>query len=325
MTTPAPTPTPSPTPAPTAAPNGSSRIYLGYYINGVPWDSTKLSTFESLVGKRASIIHWGQAWGAQYPNFSATLAQRVRDHGSIPMINWGSWDYTQGVNQPTYKLSNIIRGDFDAYITKWAQDAKAWGKPLFLRFDHEMNGNWYPWSEQTNGNAPGEYAAMWRHVHDIFTNVGARNVYWVFSPNVIDTYPLTDLYPGDNYVDWVAMDGYNWGGASWKTFTQVFQKTYNTFVQLFPSKPIMIAETGSSENGGSKPNWLTDMLTFQLRAGRWPQIKALVYFDWNDNDAALSWPIESSTGATDAWRTGIADPYFAANDFASITQISSSP
>ena len=31
-----------------------------------------------------------------------------------------------------------------------------------------MNGWWWPWSEQLNGNNPGEFVAAWRHVHDIF-------------------------------------------------------------------------------------------------------------------------------------------------------------
>ena len=47
-----------------------------------------------------------------------------------------------------------------------------------------MNGNWFAWMEGVNGNQPGEYVAAWRHVHDIFTAVGATNVSWVWCPNV---------------------------------------------------------------------------------------------------------------------------------------------
>ena len=75
-----------------------------------------------------------------------------------------------------------------------------------------MNGWWRPWSEQANGNHPGEFVAAWRHVVDIFRAQGATNVTWVWCPNIVGPKSqLTGLYPGDNYTDWVCMDGYNWG------------------------------------------------------------------------------------------------------------------
>ena len=87
---------------------------------------------------------------------------------------------------------------------QWATAAKAWGHPFFLRFDHEMNGNWqFPWAELLNGNKPGDYVKAWRHVHDMFTSLGATNVSWVWCPNVSggSTRPMAQLYPGDAYVD----------------------------------------------------------------------------------------------------------------------------
>ena len=69
----------------------------------------------------------------------------------------------------------MISGKYDSYIPQnVAEDARDWGHPFFLRFDWEMNGNWFPWSEGVNGNQSGEFVAAWRHVHDIFTSVGAQ-------------------------------------------------------------------------------------------------------------------------------------------------------
>ena len=87
--------------------------------------------------------------------------------------------------QPAYRLSRIIDGDYDQYIKSWAEGIKALGFPIAIRFAHEMNGTWYPWCERTNGNRPGQYVRAWRHVHDIFSEVGATNVTWVWSPNII--------------------------------------------------------------------------------------------------------------------------------------------
>ena len=129
------------------------------------------------------------------------------------MVDWRSWDYTVTpiYNQPRFSLSAIINGAHDAYIKSWATAAKKWGHPFFLRFDPEMNGDWYPYSEVRNGNSKGEYIQAWRHVHDIFTQLGVTNVTWVWSPNIDEPglTPIPELYPGDGYVNWIAMDGYN--------------------------------------------------------------------------------------------------------------------
>ena len=97
------------------------------------------------------------------------------------------------------------------YLRQYASEAKAWGHPFFLRFASEMNGSWVSWSERHSGNSAGQFVQAWRHVHDIFTSVGATNVTWVWCPNTENAYttPLEDLYPGNAYVDWAGIDGYN--------------------------------------------------------------------------------------------------------------------
>ena len=75
-----------------------------------------------------------------------------------------------------------------------------------------MNGRWYPWGVGNRGTTAAEYVAMWRHVHNVFASVGASNVTWVWCPNVnaSDTFKrLSALYPGNAYVGWTCIDGYN--------------------------------------------------------------------------------------------------------------------
>src|SRR6202043_2290562 len=108
----------------------------------------------------------------------------VRSRGSIPMINWNSWNLSASMDDPNYALARIANGAYDSYIRTWAQAARDWGHPFFLRFDHEMNGSWYTWSEQRSGNHPGDYVRAWRHVVDLFRSVGAGNATWVWCPNI---------------------------------------------------------------------------------------------------------------------------------------------
>lgn len=309
-------------------------VYWGAFIGGWPEDTRAIDDFEYVATKRTSIIQWGQPWfrrGA-YQSFQTSYYQVVRDRGGIPLVDWGGWDTCCGAEQPEFALKTILQGSHDAYLIKWARAAKAWGHPFFLRMNPEMNGWWSPWSEQVNGNAPGEYVAAWRHIVDLFRAEGANNVTWVWCPNIEGQYstPLSGLYPGDDYVNWTCMDGYNWGtdrNNQWQTFDQVFggsaynggQNTYADLVALAPSKPIMVGETAASENGGDKPAWITRALTSDLLT-TFPQVRALLWFNWNANDPELSWDIASSPDSLAAFQSAIALPQYAANNYGTLDQ-----
>jgi beta-mannanase len=101
-------------------------------------------------------------------------------------------------------LRSIADGLYDSSLKTWAQQVAAWGHPLFLRWDWEMNGNWQPYSPGVNGNTASDFVNAWRHFHDLTAQAGASNVTWVWCPNVdpgnIYT-PYAQVYPGDAYVD----------------------------------------------------------------------------------------------------------------------------
>lgn len=309
-----------------------------YGFADAPFDTRTIDTFASHSGKSPSIVHWGQPWywGSRggYQPFQRTEVEKVRLRGSIPMITWTSTDHDLGgsVNQGNFQLGDIIGGRHDAYLRQWADSAKAWGYPLFVRFDNEMNGNWFAWSEKKNGNSSGQFVQMWRHVVDIFRQEGATNVTWVWAPNrTWDTAPLSlsSVYPGSSYVDWVGMSGYNWGtnpakpGNTWQDFDEVFKETYDDLRSLASGKPMMIGETASTEWGGSKAAWIKDALTTQLPSF-YPQIKALVWFNWDvaATSGDMDWPIESSSSAQAAFRAAIGSGYYAANTFSSLPKLS---
>ncbi len=301
---------------PTATPQPKPQIYLGANVKGLdPPNLPGLTAFESQANKNIAIVMWFQAWGstAGKQNFDPNLMSAVRNHGSIPMLTWEPWNPGNGPNQPQYSLANIIQGHFDSYITQFAQAAKAWGHPFFLRFAHEMNGNWYPWGV-ANGNKPHQYVQAWRHVHDIFTQVGATNVTWVWAVSAggnINTYP--SFYPGDSYVDWIAMDGYNHGGKKWQTFSQVFGKTYQKLLTI-ASKPVMIAETATSSKGGSETEWISDAFSTQL-PNTFTQVKAIIWFDENKEQ---NWTINSTAATQQAFATAVHPPIYATNQYGNL-------
>jgi beta-mannanase len=221
------------------------------------------------------------------------------------LLTWEPWDPAQGTNQPAYRLATITSGAHDAYIAHWAQQIKTWGRPLFLRFAHEMNGSWYPWSEQRNGNGPGDFVRAWNHVQAVFAANGVTNATWVWSPNV--SYPgateMQELYPGDAAVGAVGIDGYNSGtapgGTGWVSFSDLFGPTL-AHVRSFSHRPLLISEIASTESGGNKAAWITDMFS---RLAAQPDVRLFVWFNSNKE---TDWRIESSPGATQAFAAGVA-------------------
>ena len=237
--------------------------------------------------------------------FDAALVRRIAASGAVPMITWEPWRPEDGVAQPEFALRRIAAGAYDPYAREWARAARAYGLPLLLRFAPEMNGNWTPWSAGVNGNTAADYVRAWRHVHDLFRRAGAGNVSWVWSANVVfrGSTPLARLFPGDAYVDWIGIDGYNWGttrpGHAWTRFAQLFAPTLRQ-VRRLADKPLMLSEVACSERGGDKAAWLAD---FFRALARNRDVLAFVWFDFHKE---TDWRIASSAAARSAFARGVA-------------------
>ncbi|HEX6782264.1 MAG TPA: Ig-like domain-containing protein [Solirubrobacterales bacterium] len=330
---PGPTPEPEPTPEPAPTPTTGGPILWGATIgshltgNQAPWDMGAVTKFEENARKKASMVQFFQPFancnpGCSFYKFPTNPMESIRQHGSIPVLSWSSQSIPSTKVEPDFQLSDVISGRYDTYIREFATQAKAWNHPYFLRFNWEMNGSWFPWHEGVNGNLPGESAKAWRHVHDIFTAVGSDNATWVWCPNVEYTgsTSLASLYPGDAYVDWTCLDGYNWGTNpakpdKWKSFDAVYKPTYQKIVEtIAPSKPMMIGEVASTEYGGSKAAWIKDMLAKVPTA--YPKIRALLWFDKFDSN--MDWPVETSSSATAAFAEGLQSPAYLGNTFAGL-------
>ncbi len=295
--------------------------WIGPQLTGAeaPWDFTAVSRFEKDSGRGVSLVSFASPFAncsqqpcAQYP-FPAHLFSIIRKHGAIPFFSWASASLPVTPIEPGYQLQRIVAGRYDRYITAWARAARRWGHPFFLRFDWEMNSASFPWAANTNGNLAPVFVAAWRHVHRLFTRMRAHNVTWVWCPNASAAEApssLSALYPGDGFVDWTCLDGYN-TGAPWRSFSEVFQADYAYITgQLAPSKPMVIAETASTEVGGSKSSWITDMFS---SLAHFPAVHGLIWFD---RSTGGDWPLETSASAQEAFRQGITTGPFISNQLA---------
>ncbi len=291
---------------------GRSPIALGAYIAGTPDDPTQIDCFAEEIGHHPAIVMWYEQWGGgDLGQLRLGELEEVISRGATPMITWEPWDPAAGLDQPAYRLENIAGGDFDAYIDSWATALVGLDQPVYLRFGHEMNGDWYPWCAGRNGNTAADSIAAWRHLHGRFSAAGATNVRWVWSPNIefAGSTPLDQLYPGDDYVDWVGLDGYNWGtsqdGKVWESFENLFLPSYQRLITL-TAKPMMIAEMAATELGGDKAAWIQDAFLTQLPV-TFPRVRALVWFNEHKE---TDWRVSSSATALAALRAAANDAYF---------------
>ena len=204
----------------------SNLLALGFAV----WDSagSQFHNYLSAAGKLPNFVEWYTAWpnseagaGPDAPLFSSSQEQSVLQNHLVPLVSWGSDDIP---------LTAIVNGSEDATTLLPAVAlAKSYPGTLYIRLDWEMNGPWAPYSplnpDQPTSETPATFVAMWQHVVQYFRAAGVSNVRWVWSPNVDGgTGTMASYYPGDSYVDDVALDGYNYAHyqGSWVTPQQVF-------------------------------------------------------------------------------------------------------
>lgn len=303
---------------------------IGSQLTGeaAPWDMRAVYRFQHRTRKPLSLISFSapfadcRSGSCSFYSFPTTPLNNVRGYGAVPMFNWSSEGGAGRATERAFRLARVVDGTYDTYIRGFAEAARRWGHPFMLRFNWEMNGFWFPWSEGVNGNRRGEYVAAWRHVHNIFSAAGATNVSWVWCPNVDFTRKLTQLrglYPGDDYVDWTCLDGFNWGdtpnSAGWMTFKQIYASTYRRVVRIAPSKPMLIGEIASDDRGGSKPAWIRNML--RVVPSHFRKIRGLVWYD--ELDQGMHWPIDRSPRSIRAFANQIQRPIYKANHFGSLS------
>ncbi len=274
----------------------------------------EVANFSAAAGISPDVVMVSRGWANATPDLA--VIERLTAAGHLPVLAWEPWNFEvessfdrRRGEQPDFALSTILAGDHDELINGWAEELAEWGRPVGIRFAHEMNGYWYPWSESVNGNVAGQYVAAWRYVYDAFEAAGADNVIWIWSPNPTQPtlIPLAGLYPGDDYVDWIGIVGYLGNGVDPATYVPTFDQLFGPTIEEireFSDRPLVITEIGATEDGAKKSEWITHVLEV---VGRREDIIGFIWFEINKE---TDWRIVSSVEASEAFRTGLANGNF---------------
>ena len=266
------------------------RPMFGAFTYGGVWQGMDpVHKLEDLLGRKLDVVHWYMSWATPY---DVALVKSAIAGGRLPLITWQPHGQT---------VSDIAAGTYDGILRSFADGVRVTPGLVYVRPFPEMNGDWEPWNGQ-----PATFVKAWRHMVDVFRAEGADNVRWVWSPNVTDqprtpANAMEQYYPGNAYVDVLALDGYNWGTSqswsTWRSFGDIFARPYARITALGP-QPVWIAEVASTGKGGDKAAWVAGMLDTK----QFPRIRALIWFNHNND---MDWRLDNSLAVVQAARANL--------------------
>jgi mannan endo-1,4-beta-mannosidase len=213
--------------------------YLGVYVDGAPDSSNGVTAFTNATGARPDMLMYYSGWFEPFKAGFATMAAR---RGAVPLVQ---------IDPTNVSIAEIARGRYDGYLSDYAEAVRAYHYPVILSFGPEMNGSWYGWGY--THTSPAVFVAAWRHIVTVFRALGAHNVTWLWTVNIVNNSqsgripPPGPWWPGSAYVNWVGIDGY-YLQPSWQ-FAPLFGPTISA-VRTFTHDPILVAETGATAAAG---------------------------------------------------------------------------
>ncbi|HAE39150.1 MAG TPA: endoglucanase [Candidatus Riflebacteria bacterium] len=274
--------------------------YFGAHLEGFPIDSARLQNEFAGWANKPDFIGFFQQWPAKPDLFdaSATLAslESIVAFGAVPVITLEPM-IIDGDREVVIPAQEILDGSWDEYLTAYATVLRQFGKPLVLRFAHEMNIIRYHWGSTPEDyeQSPELYRQMFRHVRQRIYAIAGKNIAWMFCPN---HQPLTSIdppqqaewnsmrvwFPGREHVDLLGIDGYNWGELhsaannpvknQWQSPWDIFATPLEELRALAPDMPLLVGETASVQKSDKREEWSRQLL--QMAYDR--QIHGLLWF-----------------------------------------------
>ena len=163
-------------------------------------------------------------------------------------------------------LNDVAAGKYDSNIDRLGDWIRKTKRPVYLRVGYEFD---YP----ENNYEPREYIRAFRHVRDRLEKHQVSNVAYVWhsyaGPNSGNS---AQWYPGDDYVDWVAV--------SWFDPKQPHLETIARLAKRL-GKPLMIAEAtarriGTKQGSRTWNQWFRPCLEYMKRH----DVRVLCYINW---------------------------------------------
>ncbi len=271
-------------------------------------DSLDLATQESTLGRQFDLVRLYEV-GPDATFFSADH-QRLADQGRTLVYSW-----KVSTDGPT-PWARVAAGEFDTELARAAEEIVASGHTVLFSLHHEPEDDATERGGSFGTNA--DYVAMMRRAHEVMEPIGGDQIIWFvnYMGHSFGTFEQVEaMYPGDDVVDWISWNPYNWfgcnGDAPWKSFATQAAPFYEWAVTNHPGKPLMIGETATNEDPNdaeAKAEWI-DALSADLPE-RFPNIRAVLWFQQSSETGFCERRWDSSFNSTDAFTSLAETPYF---------------
>lgn len=253
-------------------------IYPGSKLTDFDLFKTKIN---KPINYLATFVHWGNE--NQFPSDFSALA--LKENATL-VIFWEAMDYNNpNPVDPQFSYDQILNNKWDDYINSFAQSAAKYSGNIILVPFEEANSDYYPWSGTINGNSPAQHIAAYRYLRSKFNHLPNVKFGFVVNQESVPNTPENDIglyYPGDAYVDYVGVDGFNFGDP-WQNYHEIFDQAIQK-LSIYP-KPLLIFSLASAP-GPQKAAWISDTLT---EINRNPQISGWIWFNENKEKNWLIW------------------------------------
>jgi beta-mannanase len=304
-----------------------AQTLLGVYYGNQGWKMDQVRAMEAWQGKRHAVVNVFTDWCNRTKTLDNLFKQQLPNvwaSGNVPLVTWEPYLCSPAATPADVEV-RAARGDYDVYVNAWADRMKAFvsgpdgmlgtgdDRRVYIRLAHEMNGNWYPWSATDGSAMPAHYIEMWRRVRAIFTGkqLDARTVQWIWAVNHEDVGPwrAEDYYPGPEHIDWIGIDGYNWGTSqswsSWRTPHEVFGGMIERLRALTAAKPLALTETASSSatpggpNVAAKSQWISEFFAYAASDATGARMVV-----WFNEDKETDWAVFGGSAGDETYRSG---------------------
>jgi hypothetical protein len=281
--------------APTPPAQGA---YFGAFVEpsrsypGKPGHLRAVTGFEASLGREMDVVHAFRDWAQPFPRAEDTA---VLNSNRYLLLTWNGID-----------TRSIASGAADQVIRERARAIKATAKPIFLRWQPEMDRS----GLRSRINSPADYIAAWKYIRTVFRQERVDNVAWVWCPTATGFAAdgtAADYYPGDDQIDWLCADAFPGTGSDYRDVSEAM-KAFMEWAKAHP-KPIMVAEFGVPRSYDERrAEWLRKA----ARTLQNPQIKAVIYFDSDKagKTAGDRYSLGGDQSATSALRELATTPYF---------------
>lgn len=273
---------------------------VGAFLGTVPGCLDRVDAMERWLDRSLDAQTLFEAWDSRPDEIAAQFDRltAVWEAGRVPLLTWEPFTPTPAAT-PDDVVTRALAGEYDDYFEAWTSALAEWiagpdgdlgtddDRRLYLRPMHEANGDWYPWAPAGGSLSPAEYVRLWRRLHRLVSETGvADNVAWVWTVNHVDTGETTaeDLFPGDDVVDLLGVDGFNWGASqSWSVWQEpegVFGAMFER-VRAISARPLCVPEFGSTSatvagtDAARKGAWLRAAFDYFADQG----VMLAAYFD----------------------------------------------